>query len=189
MKRLLLIVTLLVLCRGSYAQRDRVYTSLKEVRNPDSVYALKLSFKRLRQIPPKVFEMRNLESLDLGKNFIDTISPDIARLTRLKRLDLRRNRLRHIPAEVGNLTRLEYVNFSRNPILELPDAMSALANLKELVLWSTGVIEFPPSFVALDATLRLIDLRVCPLTWDNQQAIEELLPTPRKRWDYVCNCQ
>ena len=171
------------------AQRDRVYKSLKEVRNPDSVYILQLNYKRLKQIPPKVFAMHNLRKLNLGRNFIDSIPPEIGTLTNLEELDLRRNRIRIVPAEIGRLTNLKRLNLSRNPILDLPDEMGNLVNLEELILWCTGVISFPPTFVALNNTLKLIDLRVCPLSWDDQQAIEALLPSPRKRWDYVCNCQ
>ena len=172
-----------------HAQRNKVYKSLKDVRNPDSVYVLRLNFKRLRQIPPKVFMMKNLMVLDLGKNFIDSIPPEIGNLTNLVELDMRRNRIRIVPPELGRLTKLRVLNLSRNPILDLPDEMSQLSNLEQLILWCTGVISFPPSFVALNYRLKLIDLRVCPLSWDDQQAIEELLPTPRKRWDYVCNCK
>ena len=171
------------------AQRDRVYKSLKEVRNPDSVYQLRLHFKRLKQIPPKVFTFRNLRSLDLGRNFIDSIPPEIGQLTNLEQLDLRRNRIKVVPPELGLLTNLKVLNLSRNPILDLPDEMSSLTSLEELLIWCTGVISFPPSFVALNETLRVIDMRVCPLTYDDQQAIEQLLPSPRKRWDYVCNCK
>ena len=171
------------------AQRDKIYKSMSEVRNPDSVYHLRLHYKRLKKIPPKVFEMHNLRTLDLGRNFIDTIPPQIAELAKLEVLDLRRNRIRTIPPEIGALKRVHHLNLSRNPILDLPDAMSGMESLEELILWCTGVVAFPPSFVVLNDKLKLIDLRVCPLTWDDQQTIEELLPTPRKRWDYVCNCQ
>jgi len=189
MKPLLFFLALLIAAPSLSAQRDKVYKSMKEVRNPDSVYVLRLKYKRLRQIPPKVFTMHNLRELSLACNFIDSIPPEIANLTNLETLDLHRNRLRHVPPEVGRLVNLRVLNFSRNPILELPDELSNLTNLEELILWCTGVIAFPPSFVALNSSLRLIDLRVCPLTWDDQQAIDELLPSPRKRWDYVCNCQ
>lgn len=189
MKKKLLFALLFALAFTAAAQRGRVYKSLKEVRNPDSVYILQLNFKRLRQIPPKVFEMHNLRKLDLGRNFIDSIPPEIGTLTRLEELDLRRNRIRTVPPEVGQLTRLRRINLSRNPILELPDEMGNLVRLEELILWMTGVVAFPPTFVALNESLKVIDLRVCPLTWDDQQAIKELLPSPRKRWDYVCNCQ
>ncbi|MBO4307258.1 MAG: leucine-rich repeat domain-containing protein [Bacteroidales bacterium] len=172
-----------------HAQCDKVYKSLKDVRNPDSVYVLRLNYKRLRQIPPKVFMMKNLKVLDLGKNFIDSIPPEIGNLRNLVELDLRRNRIRIVPPELGNLTNLRILNLSRNPILDLPDELSQLTSLEQLILWCTGVISFPPSFVALNYSLKLIDLRVCPLSWDDQQAIEDLLPSPRKRWDYVCNCK
>ena len=191
MKRIQFILAILLLaCPGlALGQRNKVYKSMKEVRNPDSVYVLKLNYKRLRQIPAKVFEMRNLRELDLGRNFIDSIPAEIGRLTRLERFDIRRNRIRTVPPELGRLTNLKYLNLSRNPILELPDELSNLDRLEELVIWCTGVVSFPPSFVALNATLRVIDMRVCPMRWEDQQAIEELLPSPRKRWDYVCNCQ
>lgn len=189
MKKSLTLILLLTLAFGAAAQRDRVYKSLKEVRRPDSVYVLKLNYKRLKQIPPKVFEMRNLRVLDLGRNFIDSIPPEIGTLANLEELNLQRNRIRVVPPELGNLTKLHRLNLSRNPILDLPDAMGNLVNLEELILWMTGIIAFPPTFVALNDNLKLIDLRVCPLTYDDQQAIEELLPSPRKRWDYVCNCQ
>ena len=189
MKRLLLLVLVLAVCSGVAAQVDKVYKSLNDVRRPDSVYHLKLNFKRLKAIPPKVFEMHNLRTLDLGRNFIDSIPPEIGTLSNLEVLDLRRNRIRIVPGELGRLKKLRVLNLSRNPILDMPDEISGLENLEELILWCTGVVSFPPSFVALNYTLKVIDLRVCPLTWDDQQAIEQLLPTPRKRWDYVCNCQ
>ena len=189
MKKTIVLSLLFVMSLGVMAQRDKVYKSLKEVRNPDSVYVLKLHFKRLRQIPPQVFTFRNLRVLDLGRNFIDTIPPEIATLTQLEELNLHRNKLRTVPPEVGQLRNLRKLNLSRNPLLELPDAIGQLTRLEELIIWCTGIVSFPPTFVALDQTLRLIDMRVCPMTRDDQQAIEELLPTPRKRWDYVCNCE
>lgn len=189
MKKHLVLYFFVLIALSSFAQQGKVYKSLKEVRRPDSVYHLQLHYKRLKKIPEKVFEMRNLRILDLGRNFIDSIPPEIATLTNLEVLDLRRNKIRVVPPEVGRLTSLRQLNLSRNPILDLPDEMSGLTNLEELIIWCTGVVSFPPSFIALDNSLKLIDMRVCPMKWDDQQAIEQLLPSPRKRWDYVCNCQ
>ncbi|MBR3529095.1 MAG: leucine-rich repeat domain-containing protein [Bacteroidales bacterium] len=189
MKRFVILLLFLSTTLCLFAQPDKVYRSLKDVRHPDSVYVLRLHFKRLRHIPPQVFTYRNLRVLDLSRNFIDSIPPQIATLTQLEELNLHRNRIRTVPAEVGRLSQLRKLNLSRNPILDLPDALSSLSQLEELVIWCTGIVSFPPSFVVLDQTLRLIDMRVCPMTYDDQQAVEALLPTPRKRWDYVCNCE
>ena len=189
MKKTIVLLLLCVMTFGVAAQRNKVYKSLKEVRHPDSVYVLKLHFKRLRQIPPQVFTYRNLRVLDLGRNFIDSIPPEIASLTQLEELNLHRNKIRTVPPEVGQLRNLRKLNLSRNPILDLPDALGQLAQGEELRMWWSGIVSCPPTFVALDQTLRLIDMRVCPMTYDDQQAVEALLPTPRKRWDYVCNCE
>lgn len=189
MRGLLTTVLLLAVALSASGQRDKVYTSLSEVQEPDSVYILRLNHKRLREIPPIIFTFSNLHTLDLGKNRINNLPPEIGTLKNLQELDLRRNKLRTVPPEVGQLTQLQHINLSRNPILDLPEEMGALVNLKELIIWCTGIVDFPESFKALNYSLQLIDMRVCPMTWDNQQAVEELLPTPKKRWDHVCNCK
>lgn len=182
-------LALMLLWMPVQAQQDKVYTRLSEIKDPSQVYQIEIHYKRLRKVPPVIFQCVNLRRLDLSKNFIDTLSPEIGKLTNLEEINLNRNRLRNIPREIGNLTNLKVLNISRNPILELPDEMSNLVNMEDLILWMTGVVSFPPSFVALNYTLKKIDMRACPLTYDNQQDIETLLPSPIKRWDYVCNCK
>lgn len=184
-----ILVAFMLLPFASSAQSDKVYTSLSDVKDPSEVYILKLHYKRLRRIPPQIFTYHNLRVLDLSKNFIDTISPEISKLQNLEELDLERNHIHNVPDAISSLSHLRSLNLSRNPILELPESMAQLSHLEQLVIWSTGIVSFPPTFVVLDATLQLIDMRVCPMTYENQEAIEELLPTPRKRWDYVCNCK
>ncbi len=187
--RILLFFVSLCAALAAQAQPDKVYTRLTEIKDPSQVYQLKLNYKRYKKIPPLVWECTNLRKLDLSKNFIDTIPPEIGNLTQLTDLNLNRNRIAQVPAEIGRLQQLRRLNLSRNPLLELPESIGSLSRLEELVLWMTGVVEFPPTFVALNGTLRRLDMRACPLTYDNQQAIEELLPGVEKRWDYVCNCQ
>lgn len=189
MKKILPLIILISLVASAFGQEDKIYKSLSEVKDPSQVYHLKLSWKRLRKIPPCVFTYTNLRTLDLSNNNIDTIPGEITSLKNLQELDLGRNRIHVIPAHIGQLTNLKLLDLNRNPILDLPDEMSGLVNLEKLILWSTGVVSFPPSFVVLNYSLKLIDMRVCPMTYDNQVAIEELLPSPRKRWDHTCNCQ
>ena len=147
------------------AQPDRVYKSLDDVRDPDQVYILRLRNKRLKAIPPQVYAMSNLRELDLRGNRIAHLSDSIALLTNLQRLEL-----------------------SRNPLAVLPVTMASMANLRELILWSTLVYALPPEFSKLDETLRLIDLRNCPLSLDDQEVINQLLPTVKKDWYNACNC-
>ena len=172
-----------------WAQPDREYKSLSEIRTPDDVYILRLHYKRLRHVPPVVFQCTNLRVLDLGKNFLDSIPAAIGTLANLEELDLRRNRLRTVPPEIGRLSKLRVLNLSRNPLLDLPDSFAELTQLEQLIVWMTGIVSFPPSFVSLNYSLKLIDMRACPMTYDDQENVEALLPSPQKKWDHVCNCK
>lgn len=183
-----LVTLLLAVTLPLGAQPDRVYTSLSEVRNPEDVYQLKLTYKRYKRIPEQVFTFTHLRVLDLSRNFIDTLPSELGQLTELEVLNLERNRIRTVPDEIGNLRQLRVLNLSRNPILDLPATMGNLQQLEELRIWYTGIIAFPPTFAALNGSLKLIDMRACPMTYANQEEIEVMLPSPRKRWDYTCNC-
>ena len=143
-----------------------MYKSLKEVTDPEAVYSLQLRGKRLKAVPSEVYRMTNLRELDLRGNRIVQLSDSIAQLKHLQRLVL-----------------------SRNPLIGLPASMAQMTELKELVLWSTYVTELPPEFEQLDSTLELLDLRDCPMTQADQDALKQMLPSVKKEWYYTCNCE
>ena len=89
---------------------------------------------------------------------------------------------------IALLTHLERLELSRNPLDSLPAAMASMTELKELVLWDTRVTWLPDEFEELDGSLQVLDLRSCRLLLDEQKAIERLLPSVKKLWDYACNC-
>lgn len=171
------------------AQPGKVYKSLKDVRNPHDVYILKLNFKRLHAIPDVVFSFTNLRDLDLSRNFIDSVPPAIANLRNLQKLSLARNWIRHVPDEISQLSDLRILDLNRNPVQQLPASLGLLPRLEKLILWQTGVIAVPPSFVALDGTLKVLDLRACPLSRQDQEQISDLLPSVHMLWDQDCNCK
>ncbi len=167
MKRIaLLVIGLGLLVSTMWAQEGRVYKSLKEVTDPAMVYSLQLRNKRLKAVPSAVYGMTNLRELDLRGNRISVLSDSIVLLTHLQRLEL-----------------------SRNPLVGLPVTMAQMTELRELVLWSTYVTELPPEFGRLNETLELLDLRDCPMTQADQEALEQLLPSVKKEWYYTCNCE
>ena len=159
------LIVLLFLPALAAAQPERVYKSLSEVDDPSQVYVLRLRNKRLTTIPQAVYGMHNLRQLDLRGNRIRVLTDSVALLSNLERLEL-----------------------SRNPLDSLPATMAGMANLRELVLWSTRVSSLPREFAGLDGSLELLDLRSCHLLLDEQAAIERLLPSVKKLWDYACNC-
>lgn len=164
-KWLLALLGMVLCCNALDAQEGRVYKSLDEVADVADVYVLQLRNKHLRRVPSQVYQMPNLRELDLRGNKIAYLDDSIALLANLQRLEL-----------------------SRNPLMELPSAMAELPRLRELVLWSTYVNAVPMSFEKLDGRLQLLDLRDCPLMLDDQKAIDAIMPTTKKKWDYACNC-
>lgn len=159
------LVIMMIASWGAWSQVDRVYKSLDDVSDPMQVYHLQLHGKHLRHIPSQVYAMTNLHTLDLRGNKISTLSDSIVLLQHLQRLEL-----------------------SRNPLRQIPPALSMLKNLEELILWSTYVTDLPQELAVLDPTLKTLDLRSCPMTLDDQTAIEQLLPSVDKKWNYACNC-
>lgn len=172
-----------------YAQRGRVYTSLEEITNYDSVYALTLKHKGLKEFPKVILQMHKLERLDLSWNKMHSLPKEIGTLTSLTYLNLNHNRLDSIPKEIANLRNISVLVLSRNRILELPAEMGEMSNLRELLMLSNGIKKLPDSFRNLDTTLEIIDLRANPLTYDDQLDIKDLIPTPKKKMTRVCNCQ
>lgn len=107
-------------------------------------------------IPPKLFQISSLESLDLGDNRLTGPIPDVSRLTNLKTLRLDRNNLTgtipaglgtlrnltqlflggnaltgSVPGEIGNLTGLTALDVSRNPLQgSLPQSLANLTTLQ-----------------------------------------------------------
>ncbi len=186
---LALVMCLVCGVEAAFCQPDRVYRSVDDIEEPSKVYVLHLNYKRLKSIPPKVFECCNLRELSLAHNRIDTIPPDIARLSNLEILDLGQNRLSSLPIEVALLPRLKVLDVNRNLIVELPEGLGYVASLERLVLWRTGVWRLPESFANLNSHLLLLDLRSCMISRDEQRAISALLPDVRIMWDQACNCR
>ncbi len=189
MRRVVLLIILAVMATSVAAQPDKVYKSLKDIKNPEKVYVLKLRYKRLKQVPQEVFKCVNLRELDLGCNFIDSIPPEIGELQNLEVLNLERNWLHTLPEEMGQLANLRRIDLNRNPLQELPPSMGALYNLERLVIWQTGVTELPLTFATLDGNLKILDMRECYLSEEQATAICEILPSVKKLWTISCNCR
>ena len=189
MRGFLMLCLTAVVVLSANAQRGRVYTSLDDITTPDSVYSLSLKRKKLKEFPLEILKLRNLEHLDLSHNKMHSIPKEIGTLTNLVTLNLDYNRLDSIPKEIADLHNLRTLILSRNRILELPAEMGSMAKLDSLMMLSNGIIRLPDTFKNLDSTLKIIDLRANPLTYDDQLDIKDLIPSPKKKMTRVCNCQ
>lgn len=94
---------------------------------------LDLSKQGLSQIPKYVFNMQNLEELNVSNNQLTgAIQAEIRHLQNLKILNASNNKMTGVPAEIGQLSNLQILDLSNNQLTGLPYELGNLKNLKTL---------------------------------------------------------
>lgn len=135
---------------------------------------LDISETGVKEIPPAIFSMTNLDTLRLSDNpEIKEIPSEIKRLTKLKFLEIRNCNLISITNEIFNLKELETLDVSCNSIKNLPEGRNEmkdfeisrseqgwtnLTNLKRLILHNNEITQLPEEFKELQG-LRHLTLR------------------------------
>ncbi|MCX7696773.1 MAG: leucine-rich repeat domain-containing protein [Bacteroidales bacterium] len=166
------------------------YKKLSEIRqNPDSVQFIKLTHKGLKSFPSEIFLCKNLIYLDLSFNRIEEIPPQIAELKNLRVLNLGNNRIKTLPPEIGKCSQLSTLILRFNDLSTLPSEIGNLTNLKSLNLAGTNITSLPEEIQKISSSLQYLDLRVIPLTKEQQSYIENLLPHTRIFFSQSCNCR
>ncbi|MDY6939633.1 MAG: COR domain-containing protein [Cyanobacteriota bacterium] len=110
----------------------------------DRVKSLNLSFNQLRQLPPEIGQLTNLQSLYLNSNRLSQLPPEIGQLTNLQSLYLNGNRLSQLPPEIGQLTNLQSLYLNSNRLSQLPPEIGQLTNLQSLYLSGNQLSQLPP---------------------------------------------
>ncbi len=166
-----------------------VFKSIEEgLKNPEQVYRLSLKKNKLTAIPIEISKFVNLQELDISKNRLKELPVYFENLTHLQYLDASSNHLTSLPPEIGKCIELKKMVLNRNFIEELPSTMGYLNKLEHLDLWSNSIVEFPESFVLLQETLKVLDLRVINMNLERQEAIKALLPKTLIYFSRTCNC-
>jgi len=166
----------------------RVFTSLSEaLRQPDSVYILDLSRKKLKEVPPEIARLKNLQELNLSKNKLKTLPPHIGKLTNLVTLKASNNDLTALPPEIGGLQSLKHLELNRNLIVTLPAEIGLLENLESLELWDNEIDSLPETMSKLKR-LQVLELRGILFTDEEQHAIRKMVPECRVYFSPSCLC-
>ena len=130
---------LIARCRTEHAEQLRV-TELLLKGIPPSLYTLNwlksldLSNNRLTKIPSEVCQLTALKNLDLSHNQLTILPNVVGQLTALKALNVSDNQLTTLPNELGQLTALENLDLSHNELTTLPNEVGQLTALESLNL-------------------------------------------------------
>ncbi len=108
------------------------YSMAEAMKAPEKVYKLSLIGQGLKEIPAEVFQMTNLQVLNLGENKLSSISGDISKLKNLQFLSLFSNKLRYLPNELNSLSNLEVLYVGRNRLVDIPAWVGGLGKLRRL---------------------------------------------------------
>ena len=108
-------------------QEAGTYSSLQTaLANPKAVKVLDLQNKGLTEVPAEIFELPNLESLNLSHNQLSTLPVEIANLP-VKELGLAHNHFSEFPRYLCAMRKLEVLNISYNNIRSVPTDLNYLS--------------------------------------------------------------
>ena len=165
------------------------YTSIEEaMQHPEQVIRLELKKKKLKQIPPEIFQLPNLQYLDLSKNKLRELPDEIEQLKNLQYLSLSKNELQELNPKIGSLKNLFYLEINNNELTSLPFEIGKLENLRVLDLWSNDIGRFPDEMKNMK-NLQSLDLRVIMIPDAEQARIQRMLPHTKIYFSPFCKCQ
>ncbi|MBS1938521.1 MAG: leucine-rich repeat domain-containing protein [Bacteroidetes bacterium] len=166
----------------------RTFHSLERaLQQPDSVFRLDLSHKKLKQVPGELRRLKNLNALDLGRNHLKDLPPWMNELQYMQEFSAGRNKFTKVPETVCQWKHLKRLDMHQNRIEGLPKCMGGLKELYSLDLWSNDLEDFPDEISGMKA-LRFLDLRVIQFSQKEMDRIAQLLPAARIYFSQPCNC-
>lgn len=166
----------------------RTFRSLESaMKDPDQVYRLDLSGKKLKEVPDGIRAFKNLNALDLSSNKLRVIPTWFSDIPYLQELRVSRNKLVDFPAVICKLKRMKRLDLSRNALTGLPKCMGGLKELVSLDLWDNDLADFPDEIEGMEA-LRFMDLRAIQFEQREMDRIQELLPRAKVHFSPPCNC-
>ena len=116
---------------------------------------LDLGGMQLTELPERLGQLTQLQSLHLGRNQLTTLPESLGQLMQLQTLDLYSNKLTTLPESLGQLTQLQSLNLGNNRFEVLPFVVTCLVNLRDLMLHGNRLVILPSEIGHLSKLRRL----------------------------------
>lgn len=126
-------------------EAPNILPKLKSTRN---LHSIRL-FGKFTRLPPALFELSELQTLDLSQNKLKHLPKEIIYLQNLKSLDLSDNKLIELPEELFLLPNLERLFLEENVLQEISPSISKLKKLHTLYLAENLLSKLPASFTEM----------------------------------------
>ncbi len=123
--------------------------------------------KKLKCLPTELFELEQLEVLDLAHNLLQSLPDEMAQLQNLTFLDLENNQLSSLPEWMAQLQNLTHLYLVHNGLSSLPEWMAQLHNLTHLNL-SYNQLSSLPEWMA-----QLYNLAYLNLSYNRLRSLSE----------------
>jgi len=166
----------------------RVYTDLNlALKNPNKVYRLKLSKKKLTSFPEEIYKLSNLRELNLDRNKISEIPSRITELPKLVKLSLNENRIDTLPPFLFLMKNIEDLQVGDNYITTLPDEIEQLSILKVLAIWDNPIEYYPNSLGSLKQ-LMILDCLHNQMNFGTQDRISSMFDSKKTKMYFSPPC-
>ncbi|MBC7485352.1 MAG: leucine-rich repeat domain-containing protein [Cytophagaceae bacterium] len=136
---------------------DSIFFSLEDaLRSPLRVSELSLESKKLKIFPVEILTFKNLHTLNISYNHIETIPMNLFdKCRKLHTLQYAGNNLTELPTTIFHPA-LKVLDVSENNLTVIPDAVSKCSQLEELDLHSNQLTGYPSSSFVLKTLKSLI---------------------------------
>ena len=117
------------------AQNKGEFISLDSaLAHPNDVLILDLRYMGISKLPPEIKNLKNLTTMYLAGNDMETLPPEIGELKNLREIHLQDNFLVSLPKEIALLPNLEILEIPYNKIENIPEEITTIKTLKQLNL-------------------------------------------------------
>ena len=167
----------------------KIYRSIAAIQGHENeVYRVDLSKKKLKAIPPEVFQCPHLQELKMNKNDIREIPEAIRNCKELQRIEMQFNRIDSLPPALFSLIHLKKLDLGYNDVFTIPDGIGDLQELEILAMWDNPIGIYSHELLRLNK-LKHLDLLNNPINESVQRALQEGLPNCQMHFSFPCQCE